>query len=80
MFYATNGGAWWFAALSEALLRPRRPALVAGIEKLLGREFGITDADLGAIRVDAVIRPVKAGAPRDSSSFWELVGQIFVVS
>jgi hypothetical protein len=52
------------------------PALVAGIEKLLGREFGITDADLAAIRVDAVIRPVKAGALRDSSSFWELGDQI----
>ena len=34
------------------------PALVAGIEKLLGREFGIADAD----RVDAVHSAVKAEA------------------
>jgi len=38
------------------------PALVTGIEKLLGREFGITDADLDAVRVDAVHSAVKAEA------------------
>ena len=37
-------------------------ALVAGVEKLLGREFGITDADLDAVRVDAVHSAAKAEA------------------
>lgn len=38
------------------------PALVAGIERLLGRSFGITDADLDQIRIDAVHSAAKAEA------------------
>lgn len=37
-------------------------ALVSGIEKLLGRKFAITEADLDAVRVDAVHSAAKAEA------------------
>ncbi len=37
-------------------------ALVAGVEKLLGGKFGITEADLDAVRVDAVHSIAKAEA------------------
>jgi transketolase len=37
-------------------------ALVAGVERLLGREFGIAEADLDAVRVDAVHSAAKAEA------------------
>ena len=38
------------------------PALVAGIERLTGARFGITDADLDAVRIDAVHSVAKAEA------------------
>ena len=37
-------------------------ALVVGIEKLMGRRFGITDADLDAVRIESVHSIVKAEA------------------
>ncbi|MDR3375689.1 MAG: transketolase C-terminal domain-containing protein [Ancalomicrobiaceae bacterium] len=37
-------------------------ALVAGIERLIGTRFGITDADLDAVRIDAVHSVAKAEA------------------
>ncbi|RBP17271.1 transketolase [Roseiarcus fermentans] len=37
-------------------------ALVAGVERLLGRIFGVTEADLDAVRVDAVHSSAKAEA------------------
>lgn len=38
------------------------PALVAAIERLTGQSFGITDADLDAVRIDAVHSAAKAEA------------------
>jgi transketolase len=38
------------------------PALVVGVEKLLERKFGIADADLDAVRIDAVHSAAKAEA------------------
>lgn len=38
------------------------PALVAAIERLTGQSFGITDADLDAVRIDAVHSSAKAEA------------------
>ncbi len=38
------------------------PALVAGTEELLGEKFGITEADLDAVRIDAVHSAAKAEA------------------
>ena len=38
------------------------PALVAAIERLTGESFGITDADLDAVRIDAVHSAAKAEA------------------
>lgn len=38
------------------------PALVAAIERLTGENFGITDADLDAVRIDAVHSSAKAEA------------------
>ena len=38
------------------------PALVAAIERLTGESFGITDADLDAVRIDAVHSSAKAEA------------------
>lgn len=38
------------------------PALVAAIERLTGQNFGITDADLDAVRIDAVHSAAKAEA------------------
>jgi len=38
------------------------PALVAAIERLTGETFGITDADLDAVRIDAVHSSAKAEA------------------
>jgi transketolase len=38
------------------------PALVAAIERLTGENFGITDADLDAVRIDAVHSAAKAEA------------------
>ena len=38
------------------------PALVKGIEKLLGRSTGVTESDLEAVRIEAVHSLAKAEA------------------